>query len=156
MFNTIFDPKQQLRSCRSKLCASRQKVNKMEIYLKKLTNDLLEVCRMLDDKPEAKNRLSEIAVDVSFLPDVGYGFDKWTTETPTEPGWYWALNPGDVGGRGVVGLVRIHKSAIDGELSLAFHGSDMSYYLPYKFISHWLGPLPEPKVPELKELKGSR
>lgn len=55
----------------------------MEIYFRKLTDDLLEVCRMLDDSPEIKTRLSEITFDVSLLPDVGYGIDK-EIEIPAE------------------------------------------------------------------------
>jgi hypothetical protein len=53
----------------------------MKIYLKRLTDDLLEVCRMIDG--EAKTRLAEITFDVSLLPDVGYGIDK-EIEIPAE------------------------------------------------------------------------
>jgi hypothetical protein len=55
----------------------------MIIYFKELAKDLLEVCRMLDDKPEAKTKLSEIAFDVSLLPDLGYGFEN-EIELPAE------------------------------------------------------------------------
>ena len=54
------------------------------ISLKKLTNDLLEVCRMLDDKPEVKTRLAEITFDVSILPDRAYGFPQNEIEIPAE------------------------------------------------------------------------
>lgn len=84
----------------------------MEIHFKKLTHDLLEVCRMLDDKPEAKNKLSDIAVDVSFLPDVGYAYDKGKTEPPnallpaqrmveiTHPFWTTSLMGCNINGSG--------------------------------------------------------
>lgn len=55
----------------------------MKIHFKKLTQDLLEVCRMLDDKPEVKTRLAEITFDVSILPDVGYGLEN-EIEIPAE------------------------------------------------------------------------
>lgn len=55
----------------------------MKIKIKELLKDLLEVCRMLDDKPEAKTRLSEIAFDVSLLPNIVYGIDN-EIEIPAE------------------------------------------------------------------------
>jgi hypothetical protein len=114
-----------------------------EIYFKKLTRDLLEVCRMLDDKPEAKNRLSEITADVSFLPDVGYGFDKWATGTPTTEGWYWVTNK-----RGEVGLVEV--TSIENGVFWA-GGYDFDHDEvggSFDEITHWLGPLPIPEPPK--------
>lgn len=55
----------------------------MIIFFRKLTDDLLEVCRMLDDKPEVKTKLAEITFDVSLLPDIGYGIDN-DIEIPAE------------------------------------------------------------------------
>jgi len=55
----------------------------MKIYLNILTKDLIEVCRMLDDKLEAKTKLAEIAFDISLLPAIVYGIDS-EIEIPTE------------------------------------------------------------------------
>lgn len=118
----------------------------MEIYLKKLTGDLLEVCRMLDDKPEIKTRLAEITADVSFLPDTGYALDKWTTTPPTEPGWYWATERH-------VALPKIvfarHVGTLDGGKGKPIFSIDEDGDIHSVFeYTHWLGPLPVPEPPK--------
>jgi hypothetical protein len=113
----------------------------VEIYFKKLTDDLLEVCRMLDDKPEIKTRLSEITVDVSFLPDVGYAFGKWTTTPPTEPGWYWVRNI-----KGKIWCDEVFKK--DGVMCWWSEDENTFNSIILDYFTHWLGPLPPPEPPK--------
>jgi hypothetical protein len=126
----------------------------MEIYFKKLTQDLLEVCRMFDDKPEAKNKLSEITVDVSFLPDIGYAFGKGETEPPKEPGWYWMWCNNMRDGKPGFDMKEIMMLA--GDLCVVACTEDGGDYTPVSdYVSdglqyRWFGPIPKPKVPELK------
>jgi hypothetical protein len=117
-----------------------------EIYFKKLTQDLLEVCRMLDDKPEIKNRLSEITVDISFLPDVGYAFDKWTTDPPKEDGDYFAWKRDDeyFDTPTIVSVTNIRHISEPPYFTFWFAG--VEYELSR--VTHWLGPLPVPDPPK--------
>lgn len=59
---------------------------------------------------------------------------EWTTQTPTKPGWYW--------GRNVSGLCLIRVTQ-DKEYLYFENVSDSRYK-----ITHWLGPLPEPRFEE--------
>lgn len=52
----------------------------------------------------------------------------WETEPPTEPGWYWV------------------KEIINGEVARSVKW--FTYSPNDSKITHWLGPLPEPELPE--------
>ena len=70
---------------------------------------------------------------------------RWTSETPTEPGWYWYRRT-DGGGRSVVML---YNAYLDGRMCV--------YRYPEKPVPaknfcngdvEWAGPIPEPQEPQ--------
>jgi hypothetical protein len=65
--------------------------------------------------------------------------DGWTTEPPTEPGWYWVK----------------HKRHTDVFMVSVAHDDDKvltvysdGYPVPADNLTHWLGPLPPPEPPK--------
>ena len=64
----------------------------------------------------------------------------WTTEQPTEPGWYWAME------RGEIRMYRFDGKYVndgnDGETSFDLEAARENWE-----ITHWLGPLPVPHPP---------
>ena len=73
---------------------------------------------------------------------VGDGEFQWafTTEQPTEPGWYWAME------RGEIRMYRFDGKYVndgnDGETSFDLEAARENWE-----ITHWLGPLPLPHPP---------
>lgn len=69
----------------------------------------------------------------------------WTTESPTKPGWYWAMyldtEPW---------IVRVAKDK-DGILKWWEDGVSRSWDLDT--VSYWMGPLPVPEPPKEDKLK---
>lgn len=63
---------------------------------------------------------------------------EWTTEAPTEPGWYWAEC------EGVTKLV-----APDGGDGVEVVGESGKFYVGY--FSRWLGPIPVPPQDSVEE-----
>jgi hypothetical protein len=127
-----------------------RKEQQVEVYFKKLTDDLLEVCRMLDDKPEIKNRLSEITAGVSFLPDVGYAFGKWTTTPPTKDGYYWvfSVNSKPWITNPIVERVERKNGEPNGELGVWHSGNWDEFHSVRDYTGCcWLGPIPAPHPP---------
>jgi hypothetical protein len=59
----------------------------------------------------------------------------WTTDPPTEPGWYWVYF-GIPGGR----IVQYFKT-LDGDVRSGNKDTD-------KHVKYWLGPLPVPEPPQ--------
>ena len=59
---------------------------------------------------------------------------EWTTEPPTEGGWYWIRYPD-----GEIACVEVFYSLGNME-------TDSDYVLDT--VTHWLGPLPVPEPPE--------
>lgn len=66
---------------------------------------------------------------------------EWTTQTPTEPGWYWAKT--DSG----IYMFNLQKS-ITGGLYFESIGEWWDAAMEEYKIAHWLGPLPEPRFEE--------
>lgn len=72
----------------------------------------------------------------------------WTSETPTEPGWYWARN------KGSVSMYRKQVLEIvcwdDGVLVLML---DCGKRIPIADNLMWAGPIPVPEEPYMREGK---
>lgn len=71
---------------------------------------------------------------------IGGGFFpfEWTTEPPTQEGWYWVVN-----GNKEIEIVKVYKTC-DGLYAWTVT-SERDFDL--KDFSMWLGPLPEPEKP---------
>ena len=67
-----------------------------------------------------------------------YSMD-WTTETPTQEGWYWVVN-----GNKEIEIVEVYK--LDNRLYAWTVTSERDFDLN-EFIM-WLGPIPPPEMPE--------
>lgn len=69
----------------------------------------------------------------------------WTTEPPTEPGWYWAT-PRMVEGWEDISpqIAEVYKNLSD-RLKVLFDGNDDFDLADF---THWLGPLPLPEPPK--------
>lgn len=74
--------------------------------------------------------------------------NEWTTELPTQPGWYWVWLHADNDRTAFV----VELESVDGVLSWdAYY--DMPPWTNLSAIgSHWIGPLPVPAPP--KEIDG--
>ena len=68
----------------------------------------------------------------------GISFFEWTTELPTQEGWYWAKN--------IQGNLEIVYMFLNRWDCLTCKENDMDY-AERVYIS-WLGPLPEPQLPK--------
>jgi hypothetical protein len=72
------------------------------------------------------------------IKDLLYG--RWTTEPPTQEGWYWALvdrkNP-------TPSIVHVVSAFSHGKLFIEIGREEE----PLDWYSHWLGPLPVPEPP---------
>ena len=69
------------------------------------------------------------------------GGKTWTTEPPTEPGWYWVhTTPEDDPINPVTEVVELEGPGA--AFTLKEHG------LSLNTRTHWLGPLPEPEPPK--------
>lgn len=59
--------------------------------------------------------------------------EKWSTDPPTEDGWYWAYD------------------SRDGKVEMIFYGNEPELVwidrLVLELYTHWLGPLPKPEPP---------
>jgi hypothetical protein len=64
---------------------------------------------------------------------------EWTTEPPTQDGWFWAIGPGNPV---VVRVIEGNPSHFVGFIN----GVGGAY--PVDYFSHWLGPLPIPEPPK--------
>ena len=65
---------------------------------------------------------------------------KWTTEPPTQEGWYWTPN-----GNSYIEVVEVRKSKRnDAGLVVYRCGEEVPLMRGY---SYWLGPLPVPELP---------
>ena len=63
---------------------------------------------------------------------------RWTSEKPTEPGWYWYRDIDDAS----YGTEMCHVENVNGELCGAFNDRDMP---PVDNLNgQWCGPLPRP------------
>lgn len=86
-------------------------------------------------------------MDIEMLARLTYEHingGEWTTEPPTEPGWYWARHANQ---KRLPGAIVVEIGAgLDGGLYAypageGHHGWDMQMF------THWLGPLPVPAPP---------
>lgn len=70
---------------------------------------------------------------------------EWTTEQPTQLGYYWALNKRHE--RMTVGLsiVEVAEHAFMGQVKTMAY--DLGQACELSDFSHWLGPLPVPELP---------
>ncbi len=62
---------------------------------------------------------------------------KWTTDKPTEPGWYWVRDGQQI-------------EMVDLELdsgTLVVYAVDDDHHTVDEY-SHWFGPLPQPEPPQ--------
>jgi len=66
---------------------------------------------------------------------------QWTTEPPTQEGWYWGFHKNKTVYMFWVGLDD------DNILMAYFNG----YPVPFESHTHWLGPLPVPEPPNEAE-----
>ncbi len=67
----------------------------------------------------------------------GFPYGEWSTEPPTQSGWYWIRNGWP---QSFVAWVEAYESGIVsvGHVGALWSVSD---------ITHWLGPIPEPEKP---------
>lgn len=65
---------------------------------------------------------------------------EWTTEAPTEHGWYWAKTK--------FGVYMFYLAESLGELYFESIGEEWNAAMEEYKITHWLGPLPEPRFEE--------
>lgn len=65
---------------------------------------------------------------------------KWTTETPTIEGWYWARTY--VGVKEKIFVVEMRQTGI--------FITNAECPFPTSMFTHWLGPLPVPEPPDEK------
>lgn len=74
--------------------------------------------------------------------------DNWTDTPPTEPGWYWGIDP--------LEICRVETAAMG---SSKWKAGDMviyaddQLYLARTWSDYWLGPLPEPTPPSVEVAK---
>lgn len=71
---------------------------------------------------------------------------QWTTEPPTEEGWYWVKNK-YTGAHDIEPVYLVKVTHIENQVVWSIEinggsGEDFSYF------SHWLGPLPVPEPPQ--------
>lgn len=59
---------------------------------------------------------------------------EWTTNQPTQEGWYWAKH--EDYGKSIVMVIK-GEGSVACDLLLSLEG-----------FTHWLGPLPEPEAPK--------
>lgn len=69
---------------------------------------------------------------------------EWTTDKPTEPGWYWVC--GDQTAMACVFVILDSWQGLD--LRNASCGNWGCYGILAEDITHWLGPVPANKVPD--------
>ena len=67
-----------------------------------------------------------------IFPAVEY---EWTTVPPTQDGWYWAADGGEI-------------EIVLFERGICWAAGQDEQYVPEKYYTHWLGPLPVPDVPK--------
>lgn len=80
-------------------------------------------------------------IDVHVTFDLG-----WTTEKPTEPGWYWAFpdakqNPEHEGWQ----IVRVWKSEPRSKLNVEIMGT--ARHTEFDEFVRWIGPISQPEPP---------
>lgn len=74
--------------------------------------------------------------------------EAWTTEPPTQEGWYWAKP--DMSKKPEHDNVQVvYLWDWDGEPKVMVSGVEIS--VPVFHFTHWLGPLPVPELPEKDE-----
>lgn len=81
----------------------------------------------------------EINVNTGYGIGGGFYNFAWTTETPTQEGWYWVVN-----GNKEIEIVEVYK--LDNRLYAWTVTSERDFDLN-EFIM-WLGPIPPPEMPE--------
>ena len=68
---------------------------------------------------------------------------KWTTEPPTEPGWYWVTYAGGVS------VIKVRQDEKGLWIEDGYYSDQrLAIDSAWKYHSHWLGPLPEPDLPK--------
>ena len=81
----------------------------------------------------------EINVNAGYGIGGGFYNFAWTTEAPTQEGWYWVVN-----GNKEIEIVKVYK--LDNSLHAWTVTSERDFDL--KEFSMWLGPIPPPEMPE--------
>lgn len=77
---------------------------------------------------------------------------QWTTDKPTNPGWYWVwydVNKDSDGmyPNGLIDMVKVDFWPDDNGIRiLQFNTIDDGWW-PVETMDYWIGPLPEPKAP---------
>ena len=67
----------------------------------------------------------------------------WTTEPPTEPGWYWVTYAGGVS------VIKVRQDEKGLWIEDGYYSDQrLAIDSAWKYHSHWLGPLPEPELPK--------
>lgn len=73
-----------------------------------------------------------------------YTDEEWTTEPPTQEGWYWAAGEGLE-----IQLCNVVWNILDRDnarfQAMQAGNNDM---LEFSEFTHWLGPLPVPEIPK--------
>jgi hypothetical protein len=67
----------------------------------------------------------------------------WTTEQPTEPGWYWARSA-----KGVPYIVQVGLFGSGESGTLWVYMTHYSKAFDLDIVDYWLGPLPVPELPK--------
>lgn len=67
---------------------------------------------------------------------------EWTTEPPTQTGWYWIYTR-----KGIFHTYMVHVLKGSTGLYCESIGEELDYVIKDFEISHWLGPLPLPEMP---------
>lgn len=73
---------------------------------------------------------------------------EWTTNTPTEPGYYWVYVRPRWEDKPEVFCVEV--SIFEGKPSFAFPvgGYECEEEIYARDVTHWLGPIPKPEPPQ--------
>jgi hypothetical protein len=77
---------------------------------------------------------------------------KWTTEKPDKDGWYWAY------AQNLKLAVCVKVEIIQGELWIEHYveGYDFERDFYPKDITHWIGPIPVPHLPQVNEARNDQ
>jgi hypothetical protein len=78
------------------------------------------------------------SIETDYKSSSNHVMLQWTTDAPTQTGWYWA----DFGMSGI----GVHPVAVYYHPDLP--PSEFDYEWEIKDVRHWLGPLPVPAVSE--------
>jgi hypothetical protein len=73
---------------------------------------------------------------------------KWTTDPPTEEGWYWVYTVPEWETVPVVACVKVCIMNDVVSFDIPAGGYESEDYIHAHATTHWLGPLPPPEPPQ--------